>query len=231
MSAPTATAANVSPAFTPSFGFPAEWSIADLQNHLGVPPKRIRLVPPPGTATERDVLRSEQGDRPLCELVDGVLVEKTMGYLESRLAVAIGWFLETFVADHDLGIVLGEAGTLRILPRQVRIPDVCFLSWRHFPGRKLPKRPIPDLAPDLAVEVLSKSNTPREMDRKLRDYFAAGVRLVWYVDPRTKTAKAYTSLKKCVEIASDGTLEGGKVLPGFRLPLQQLFARAEGRRA
>src|SRR5438876_2742933 len=168
---------------SPLFDFPMEWSIADLQTHLGVPAERIRLVPPPGTATEEDVLRAHRSDRPQCELVDGVLVEKTVGYFESRLAVVLGWFLETFVIEHDLGLVLGADAALRILPRQVRAPDLCFLSWRHFPDRKLPPEPIPHLTPDLAVEVLSESNTTAEMTRKLRDYFTAGVRLVWYLDP------------------------------------------------
>jgi Uma2 family endonuclease len=227
-----ATTAISTASFTPSFAFPAEWSIADLQAHLGVPLERIRLVPPPGTATEEDVLRSDkEGQRPFCELIDGVLVEKTMGYFESRVAVTLSWYLETFAIDRDLGLVFGEAATLRILPRQVRMPDVCFLSWRHFPDRKLPREPMPKIAPDLAVEVLSESNTPSEMLRKLRDYFSAGVSLVWYVDPRTHTARSYSAPDQFVEIDAEGALNGGDVLPGFSLSLRQLFARAEGRSA
>jgi len=228
---PIAPAVPVLPAPSPSFDYPADWTLADLQKHLDVPLERIRLVPPPGTATEEDVLRSELINRPICELVDGVLVEKTMGYFESRIAVALIRFLDAFVEEHDLGLVFGEAATWRILPRQVRVPDVCFMSWRHFPDRKLPTEPMPKLAPDLAVEVLSKGNRPGEMRRKLRDYFESGVRLVWFIDPRTLTAKAYTSPDDVVEIAADGSLEGGEVLPGFVLPLRQLFARAEGRPA
>ena len=65
----------------------------------------------------------------------------------------------------------------------VRIPDVAFTSWERLPGRRVPPEPIPELAPDLAVEVLSQSNTEAEMTRKRGEYFAAGVRLVWLVDP------------------------------------------------
>jgi len=65
------------------------------------------------------------------------------------------------------------------------------------------------------------------MKRKLREYFQAGVRLVWYIEPKTRTARAYTAASECTEISSDGALLGGDVLPGFELPLAQLFARVE----
>jgi Uma2 family endonuclease len=76
--------------------------------------------------------------------------------------------------------------------------------------------------------VLSKSNTPREMERKLRDYFQAGVQVVWMVDPRIETAQVYTAPTKARKIGKDQALSGGKLLPGFSLPLKELFAR--GRR-
>jgi len=172
------------------------------------------------------VLQAKSRFHRICELIDGVLVEKTMGYYESFLAVEIAHLLKLFLQQHDLGIVLGEAGTLRILPGQVRIPDVCFLRWEQFPNRELPREPVPALAPDLAVEVLSEGNTEAEMRRKLHDYFTAGVRLVWYVDPRTKTARSYTAEDQCVELGEQQSLTGGEVLPGFELPLGELFAKA-----
>jgi Uma2 family endonuclease len=218
-----ATVADVSP--------PVVWvTAADLWERLGqVPLERIRLSPPPGEATEQDVLNLiDHADR-ICELVDGVLVEKTMGYIESLLAMAIGEFLRRFVRERKSGIVLGPDGTLKILPRQVRIPDVCYISWDRFPGGKLPQTPIPAVAPELAVEMLSEGNTEGEMQRKLRDYFAAGVRLVWYVDPRTRTVAVYTSPEQCTVSTDGDLLTGGDVLPGFELPLRELFAEIEGR--
>jgi len=205
-------------------------TVADLWERLGqVPLRRILLAPVPGTGTERDVLDLlDHADR-ICELIDGVLVEKTVGYMESLLAMAIGEFLRRFVRDRRLGIVLGPDGPLRILPGQVRIPDVCFLSWQRFPEGKLPQTPIPAVAPDLAVEVLSEGNTEAEMQRKLRDYFAAGARLVWYVDLRTRTATVYTSLEQATTLGTNDILTGGDVLPGFALPLRELFAEVEGR--
>jgi Uma2 family endonuclease len=207
--------------------FPSNWTLADFWTHLGgIPPERIRMSPLPGTATKKDVEEAESRTGRICELIDGVLVEKTMGYRESLLAGQIIHRINAYLETHDLGIVLGEAGTLEILPDQVRIPDVCFISWDRFPNRQLSDEPIPALAPDLAIEVLSVGNTEREMQRKLHDYFTAGVRLVWYIDPRTRSAKAYTAVEQFVEVREDGSLSGGDVLPGFDLPLHELFARA-----
>ena len=190
-----------------------------------IPLERIRMVPPPGTATEQDVTEADDHADRLCELIDGVLVEKTMGYKESLLAIEIGYLLRTFLEAHDLGIVLGPTARSKILPHQVRIPDVCFISWDRFPDRQLPPEPIPDLVPDLAIEVLSKWNTEKEMKRKLHDYFTAGVRLVWYIDPRTRSAKSYTAENQFVELTESQSLSGGDVLPGFDLSLHDLFAK------
>lgn len=210
---------------------PTDWTAADMLTHLGgIPLERIRMYPPPGMATEKDVFQAKSRFNRICELIDGVLVEKTVGYYESLLAAEVIHLLKLFLQEHDLGIVLGEAGTLRIVPTQVRVPDVCFISWDQFPDRRLPPEPAPALAPDLAVEVLSEGNTEAEMQRKLHDYFSAGVRLVWYIDPRTRTAKVYTAEGQRVELGEQDSLSGGEVLPGFELPLKDLFARAPGAR-
>ncbi len=205
-------------------------TLADLLAHLGsIPPERIRLQPAPGTATEADVLTRPGGVKRLCELVDGVLVEKPMGFYESLLAAAlIGW-LRDFLRDHDPGVVVGPDATLRMSPGRVRLPDVSFISWDRFPGRKLPAEPVPDLVPDLAVEVLSRGNTEGEMEAKLREYFGAGVRLVWYLEPEKRRVKVYTSPESCRILTEDECLDGGDVLPGFKLPLKDWLAAAAER--
>jgi Uma2 family endonuclease len=204
---------------------------AEMQAQLGgIPLERIRIVPPPGLATEEDLLHLLDHEDRICELIDGVLVEKTMGYYESSVAVALIMFLGKYLEQQDLGIVLGEGGTLRILADQIRVPDVAFLSWRHFPGRILPAKPVPAIAPDLAVEVLSKGNTKAEMERKLDDYFAAGVAVVWLIDPDSQSARIYEGRAQLRELSLEGTLQAESVLPGFALPLQQLFDKA-GRRS
>ena len=81
--------------------------------------------------------------------------------------------------------------------------------------------------PDLAVEVLSPSNTAQEMERKLHDYFAAGVLLVWYVDPVARTVEVFTAADQSVVLRQDQSLTGAPVLPGFLLPLSKLFAELE----
>jgi Uma2 family endonuclease len=201
-------------------------TIADLLKRLGnIPASRVRLYPAPGTATEKDVIKVLDRENRPCELVDGALVQKPMGYEESEIAVTIIVLLGSFVRRHKLGIVTGPDGSIRLFPGLVRIPDVAFASWDCFPGRKRPKAPIPDLAPDLVVEVLSKGNTKAEMNRKLREYFEAGVRLFWMVDPTKRIVRVHTAVDQSVLFAEDQSLDGGAVLPGFVLPLSELFVK------
>lgn len=201
-------------------------TFADLWRRLGeVPLERILLQPPPGSATEADVLAwAERPHKRLCELVDGTLLEKAMGFQESLLAATLIELIGAFVRERHLGIVTGADGSVRLFPGLVRIPDVAFVSWERLPDRRIPAEAIPSLAPELAVEVLSLLNTRAEMARKRRDYFTAGVRLVWEVDPRARTVAAYTGPEESTLHPATATLDGGAVLPGFVLPLAVLFA-------
>ena len=208
---------------------PTTWTIADVHAHLpGFPDDRILTCPSPGTATEEDLLEAESRTGYICELIDGTLVKKTMASYESILAVALAYFLQRYLDDNNIGTLMGEGGLLKILRRQVRAPDVSFIRWERLPKPGAPKPAIYAAVPDLAAEILSKSNTKAEMDRKLEDYFAAGVRLVWYIDPVPRTAQAFTAPTVWTDIGSDDSLFGGEVLPGFELPLAKLFARVEG---
>jgi Uma2 family endonuclease len=201
-------------------------NFAELMERLGgVPLERIRMEAPPSTATEKDVLAIRAGlERRLCELVDGVLVEKAMGFKASVLGAVLIQSIGNFIDEDDLGILLGADGMIRTFPDQVRIPDVSFISWDQYPGDEVPDEAISSFMPKLAVEVLSPGNTKAEMDRKLRDYFLAGVELVWIIDPETQTAKSYTSPGDVQRIGKTGSLDGGTVLPGFRLSLKEFFA-------
>jgi Uma2 family endonuclease len=202
-------------------------TLADLVERLGdIPLQRIRLRPAPGTATEADVIAALDAPRKrICELVDGVLVEKAVGTREAILAGLIVHLMWNYLEKDDLGVVIPADGPLRLWLGLVRIPDVSFVSWERIPGGEFPDEPVASLIPDLAVEVLSKGNTKQEMERKLREYFRAGVRLVWYIDPRTQTARVFTSPTKVRRIGKDDSLEGGNVLPGFVMPLRKLFTR------
>jgi Uma2 family endonuclease len=205
-------------------------TLADVLDHLGgIPAARVRLKPEPGTATEADLAALMRRTDRHFELIDGVLVEKGMSYESSLVAVTIASILREFVASRNLGQVSGADGSLRLFSGLVRIPDIAFVSWDRMPGRRIPKKPIPSLAPDLAVEVLSPSNTPREMTLKRRHYFEAGVRLVWIVDPKRRTIAVYTGPDRPARLDASATLDGGDVLPGFTLPLKRLFADLDRR--
>ncbi|MBI3821093.1 MAG: Uma2 family endonuclease [Planctomycetes bacterium] len=190
--------------------------------YLGVPARRIRLHPPPGTATEEDVLRVQ----PWCELIDGVLVERAMGWYESRIAAVLIYFFEDFLQVHDLGIVLGADGMMRLQLGQVRIPDVAFYSWSLFPDREPPLEKILSAVPDLPVEVLSEGNTDKEMERKRREFFGGGTKLMWIVDPEKRTVDVYTSVDEFTTLTENDTLDGGAVLPGFTLSIKAWFEQA-----
>jgi len=203
---------------------PTDLTVADISEQFGaIPLARIRTSPKPGSATVQDVIDIETHEDLLYELYDGVLVEKVMGFYESYLATRLAMFLNEFVENHGLGIVAGESGMLKLFPGEVRIPDVCFVSWDEFPGWKIPREPVPALAPTLAIEVISRGHTPKEMERKLGEYFSAGSRLVWYVYPKSRTVHVFTSPTARTELGESQTLDGGDVLPGFELPLSRLF--------
>jgi Uma2 family endonuclease len=203
-------------------------TLADLLERLGdIPLSRIRLRPAPGAATEADVLALEIHENRLCELVEGVLVEKVMGFQEACLAGVLLALLRDFVVPRNLGLVSGADGMMRLLPGLIRIPDVAFVSWDRLPGRRMPTDAVPGIAPDLAAEVLSPGNTDAEMARKRHDYFAAGVRLVWEVNLRRRSVTIYTTANSGRYVGADETLDGGDVLPGFSVPLGSLFAELD----
>jgi Uma2 family endonuclease len=202
-------------------------TIAELLHALGdISSDRVRMDPPPGTATEADLLAAYARDKVPCELVDGVLVEKPMGFRESRVASVLGYFIECYLETNNFGLTVGEAGMLHLEVGLVRIPDVSFMTWDQFPNRECPAESAPDAFPDLAVEVLSISNTRNEMKRKRREYFAAGTRLVWEVDPVARTIDVYTDPDTFTRLDESQTLDGTPVLPGFTLSIRRWFERA-----
>ena len=205
-------------------------TVADLLRRLGnVPAHRVRLHPPLGTATERDLIRNNESKlkTAICELVDGCLVEKPVGWEESAIAFLIGHALLTFTKPRRLGTVLGPDGMLRLVAGLLRAPDVSFLARGKLTRYKRGGQRFPSVAADLAVEVISKSNTKAEIARKLDEYFAAGTRLAWVVDPKTQTVRVHTAPRESAVLGLDGVLDGGDVLPGFRLPVRDVFELEE----
>ena len=202
-------------------------SFSDILTDLGnIPPHRVRSEPKPGTATIDDLLRvNNQGG--MCELVDGALVEKAMGWRESLIALALGRYISEFVLARNLGLVSGPDGFMRILRTQVRGPDVAFVSWDRLPGGKVPEERVPELVPDLAVEVLSEGNTYAEMARKRREYFHAGVRQVWMIDIEERTVAVYSDITQHQIFDETQNLTGGDILPGLEISLTTLFGELD----
>jgi Uma2 family endonuclease len=119
---------------------------------------------------------------------------------------------------------VGGADTIiRLVGRQLGLPDVSYFPWTQIPPGFMDAR-VGTVSPALAVEVLSDSNTRAEMERKRREYFASGTRLVWIVDPRTETVAVYTDPTVHTTLTSTDTLDGGAVLPGFAVPVTELFS-------
>lgn len=170
--------------------------------------------------------RDEHGNDCRLELIRGELkVMSPSKPLHGIICAEIAAELRDFVRGHDLGVVVGaETGFIvERDPDTVLGVDAGFISNERLPT-------IEDLdkfatsAPDLAVEVMSPSNTTREMEKKVALYFAAGARAVWVFNPKKRTAAVYTSPTDVKVLSEQETLEGGEVLPGFRLELSKLFA-------
>jgi Uma2 family endonuclease len=210
-----------------------ELTVADLQRRFGpIPFHRIRQNPPPGSGTVDDVIRLDDHEDRLYELVDGILVEKTVGLEESWLAVRLTALMNRHVESENLGLVTGADGMYLLATGLVRIPDGAFISWDRIPGSEVPEEPIPNLVPDLTVEVISRGNTPKEMEIKLKEYFEKGVRLVWFVRPKSRVVDVYTRAEEFTRLGASAILDGGDVLPGFSVLVGDLFKKphAPGRR-
>lgn len=150
------------------------------------------------------------------ELVRGKLIRMPPpGWRHGRTVVRVASGVERFVDEQQLGIVLAESGYhLGWGPDTVRAPDVSFITAERLPPGEFPHA-YPTLAPDLAVEVLSPSERPGARREKMRDYFAAGTRLVWEIDPAQRTITVYRSAHEGATLAATDELTGAEVLPGF----------------
>ena len=190
----------------------------------GIAAQRIRLEPAPGTATVEDLVHYNEAHSPPCELIDGTLVEKAVGYKSSLVAMTIGRILGNFVVPRKLGVISGADGMFRLIPGTTRGPDVAFTSAARLPGGRIPSEAYPPIAPDLVVEVFSPGNTKAEMSRKRIEYFHSGVKLVWIVDCDDRSVAVYTSPSTVTELKETQTIEGGEILPDFTAPVADFFS-------
>ncbi len=176
--------------------------------------------------TAQDLWKSSHGSAAKrYELNKGVLVEMApMGDIHGIVTNWLAYLITGFVAAHDLGeVTAAETGfELSKDPDTVRAPDIAFIaSARLMPltGKYY------SIAPDLAVEVISPGDSASEINDKIQDYFGAGVRLVWLVYPRSETVHVFTAADQVHIHKTGDVLDGGDVLPGFTLPVGNVFQR------
>ena len=198
--------------------------LTDLGN---VPAARVRSEPAPGAATVEDVVRLRNEERRLYELVDGTLVEKAMGWQESLLTGILLQWLNNYLDQHRIGVTTGPDGLMRLFGDTVRGPDVAFVAWSRMPGGRIPEEPVPDLVPNFVIEVISVGNTYGEMSRKRREYFHAGVELLWMVDHRSRTVTVFRTTQDATVVSEGQNLDAGNVLPGWQINIGELFSRLD----
>lgn len=160
-----------------------------------------------------------------CELVRGVLVERLPpGGQHGAIAVALAMLLRLWTRSTSGGYVGVEAGFILARgPDTVRGPDVSYVRVERLPAAGVPEG-FWDIAPDLAVEVVSPSETADEVREKVRDFLAAGTPLVWTMYPRTREVIAHTPDGIARTFAAGDTLSFPDVLPGFSCTVDELFA-------
>ncbi|AGA31555.1 Uma2 family endonuclease [Singulisphaera acidiphila] len=160
----------------------------------------------------------------LYEVVDGQVVEKAaMGAYPTWLASLLAQAMGAFTTAHKRGRVVVEM-LFRLDNDLQRRPDVAFVSHDRWPrGRQVPHEAAWDVVPDLAIEVVSPTNTADEIMAKVDEYFRAGVQRVWVVYPKARAVYVYESPNEVKILRVDNTLDGAPLLPGFHLPLALLF--------
>lgn len=174
--------------------------------------------------TPEDLLTID--DRPMPELVDGQLLDREMGQKADAIAATVLALLWNFVKENNLGLVNGSQGGYQIFPddpNKVRIPDVSFTRKDRVPLSG-PAEGHGRVAPDLVVEVTSPNDSFPMVQAKLNDYLAAGVALIWVVEPESRTVQVYRHDQSGVRLFPTDVLDGEDVLPGFRSEVAALFA-------
>jgi Uma2 family endonuclease len=164
----------------------------------------------------------------LHEVVNGELVMSPKnnwqhGEICARLLTA----LKAFADQHRLGAVWDSSTGFWMRSRNCRAPDIAFVSKARLRALKRSAPAFFQGAPDLAVEVLSPSTTRRELDERLKDFFASGARLVWVIDPERQMVEVCHSPTRRQLLGPGGDLDGEDLLPGFRYPVADLFKEWE----
>jgi Uma2 family endonuclease len=161
----------------------------------------------------------ENKDR-LLELIEGEIVEKMPGFIPSKIGLRIGRLIANHVDQHDLGYITGADGGYIMSDDTTFIPDVGFISKARLPEEPAREVLVP---PDLAVEVKSPTDSKRELRKKAEKYIAFGTKIVWLVFPDEQVVEVYEGSEDVKTFGVGETLSGGAVLPGFELPVSEIF--------
>jgi Uma2 family endonuclease len=164
------------------------------------------------------------------EIVDDRRVElPPMGANATRFAFNLASEIKFFARSHDLGQATTETlFRLRAQPSLQRRPDAAYISFERWPkGKRIPDGNAWDVIPDLVVEVVSPTNFAEEIPTKVREYFEAGVRRAWVIYLHESLVYEYDSPRSIRVLGREDVLEGGQIIPGFRLPLEELFEAPE----
>ncbi len=159
------------------------------------------------------------------ELEEGRLIRMPpSGPRASIVAATIVYLLSVWVRPRKLGVVGGADFGFLVAhnPDTIRAADVVFYRAERIPQSGIPAR-YWDLAPDLAVEVLSPSNRPGKVLRKVGEYLDAGTALVWMLDPEQRRATVFRADGSVTVLGEDGVLDGEDVLPGCTLALSEVW--------
>ena len=195
-------------------------------------PSSVPISPPaPGPAVEAPRLEAGEqpaqlGDMGRTELVKGVIIHMSpTGYLHGYTEGKLYGALQAFVSQHKLGEVLvGKVGIYTARrPDTVRGADVAYISNERL--ARVQSSSYLDVAPELVVQVLSPDDRWGDLVDKLSECLAVGVQVVWVADPKTQSVYVYHSLNKVQHFSVEDALPGGEVLPGFGVPVAELFAR------
>ena len=167
---------------------------------------------------------AQMGNLGRCELIAGRIVPMSpTGDEHGGIEAAFGETLRAFVRSRKLGKVrVGEIGIyVRRNPDYVRGADAIYISNERYAQKK--SKSYLDVAPELVVEIMSPGDTWSEVTQKLREYFAIGVQLIWVADPAVSIVYAYRSMTDVREFTEQDELPGDQILPGFSMPVAQLF--------
>jgi Uma2 family endonuclease len=160
------------------------------------------------------------------ELVDGVLVERTMSLLSGRVESKMIRILEGHCEDPYLGWVIGPSSAYRCFswkPGKVRRPDASFIARDRLPAPEQWSEGYITIAPDLAVEITSPTDEVYDLEEKIEEYLRAGVRLIWVIHPEVRVVEIFRADGSSARIRAGGELSGENVVPGFRCPVAALF--------